>query len=139
MKLFRALTALAVSILSAASTPASAQTEETYRVQLSIIDGGRLVGRPSIIIRAGREGRMTVTGVYDVTLTVRSTSDRSYPVSLSTSVSLPIDGQLVRVAAPSFRMRLDHQASAELMDQRTSRNLRVEAVVSRSPQVSAAD
>lgn len=139
MKLLRALMIMVGMIFSALSPPAFAQAERTYRVQLSIIDGGRVIGQPSITIRAGREGRISLAGVYGVTLTVGSTFDSSYPVSLTTSVSLPVDGQLVQVAMPSFRMRLDQQASAEIMNERTARNLRVEAVVSRSTQSSAAD
>ena len=102
-----------------------------YHVRLVIVDGGRVIGQPTIALKAGHPASMAVVNVYEVSVLVKESADPEHPLILETNVKLPVAGRMVRVADPSFAIKPDQRVSAELSTAATARSLRVEAIVSK--------
>lgn len=114
-----------------------AMQAEAYQVQLAITNDGKLIGTPRITLLAGRPGSIELSGVYRVDLAVNTTSDANYPIGVTTALFLPRGDRLTEVARPSFRVKLDEQASMELGNA-TSQPLRMAVIVSRASDATAA-
>lgn len=127
----RAAATFALAI--ACGAPASAEPAPRYRVTMTIIADNQAVGSPEIVVEEGRLAEVSVTGRYVVMVRVRAVPRRPRTVALETDIRLPTAGGMAPSASPELELTLDSPASMDI-DDRYGERLRVQAMVSRSPQ-----
>lgn len=119
------------ALLSLTGVAGIAHAEQFYHVQFEIIHDGRVVGSPAIWLQEGRSGSVEVSGAYRLDVAMEPSSDPRYPVGLSAAVALPRAGDIDEVARLSFRVKLNQQASMELVnDASTDVRRRISVTVS---------